>query len=287
MKSIVISIATIAAALAPANGYAITQTTALNCRSGPGTSFGVVRTYSAGEDIQISCQQAGEQVNNVSTWDKTQDGCFVADFFVETGTSAYVAPKCDAGSPSAPPSTPPSTPPPPPGPGPTNSGPCTGLSDAGIQLIKEFEGFVPSPAPDPIGLPTVGYGHLCKTTGCGEVTQGFPLTPSTAEELLRSDIPIYSKCFAQTLKDSVTLNDNQFAALVSWTFNVGCGAVASSDLVARLNSGEDANAVVKSELVQWNKAGGREMPGLTRRRNAEINLFTTPSSKQAHPNCSS
>ncbi|KAJ1957392.1 hypothetical protein GGI12_005039 [Dipsacomyces acuminosporus] len=278
MKFITITSAAIAAALAPVNGYAITGTATLNCRSGPGTSHAVVRTYHAGQDIRITCQQAGEQVKTDNLWDKTQDGCFVADYYIKTGTKNYVAPHCDGGS---------HPPPPPPPPGPSHPGACTGVNGAGIQLIKEFEGFVAKPKPDPIGLPTVGYGHLCKTKGCSEVKQGFPLTPKTAEDLLRGDIPGYSGCLAQALKDSVTLNDNQFAALVSWTFNIGCGAAKKSTLVQRLNKGEDPNAVARSELIQWNKAGGRVFSGLTRRRNAEIKLFTTPSSKQAHPNCSS
>lgn len=50
------------------------------------------------------------------------------------------------------------------------AGYCTGINQAGLDLLKEFEGFVPAPAPDPIGLPTVGYGHLCKQTDCAEVT---------------------------------------------------------------------------------------------------------------------
>jgi lysozyme len=71
---------------------------------------------------------------------------------------------------------------------------CTGpnINAATVALIKEFEGFVASPAPDPIGLPTVGYGHLCKTSGCGEVPYSFPLTQATASQLLASDLKVYA-----------------------------------------------------------------------------------------------
>lgn len=71
---------------------------------------------------------------------------------------------------------------------------CTGpnINAATIALIKEFEGFVAAPAPDPIGLPTVGYGHLCQTSGCGEVPYPFPLTKSTATQLLLSDVKVSS-----------------------------------------------------------------------------------------------
>jgi lysozyme len=70
---------------------------------------------------------------------------------------------------------------------------CIGpdVNEATISLIKEFEGFVDSPAPDPIGLPTVGYGHLCQTSGCSEVPYSFPLTETTASELLASDLKVF------------------------------------------------------------------------------------------------
>jgi hypothetical protein len=75
---------------------------------------------------------------------------------------------------------------------PLQSRACTGpnVNAATVSLIKEFEGFVARPAPDPIGLPTVGYGHLCQTSGCGEVPYSFPLTTSTASLLLASDLKV-------------------------------------------------------------------------------------------------
>jgi hypothetical protein len=74
---------------------------------------------------------------------------------------------------------------------------CTGpsVNAATVALIKEFEGFVASPAPDPIGLPTVGYGHLCKTKGCGEVPYGFPLSQASASQLLSDDLKV-RPCYA-------------------------------------------------------------------------------------------
>lgn len=69
---------------------------------------------------------------------------------------------------------------------------CVGpdVNPATIALIKEFEGFVPSPAPDPVGLPTVGYGHLCQSKNCGEVGFPFPLTEDTATQLLIRDVKV-------------------------------------------------------------------------------------------------
>jgi surface antigen len=75
------------------HAYPVTGDT-LNCRSGPGTSYAVKKTYKKGADIKISCQTEGTDVNGNSIWDKTQDGCYVADYYVKTGTNGYVTDKC-------------------------------------------------------------------------------------------------------------------------------------------------------------------------------------------------
>jgi len=159
------------------------------------------------------------------------------------------------------------------------------VNDKTIELIKGFEGFAPSPAPDPIGLPTVGYGHLCKTNGCKEVPYKFPLTKETATKLLHDDLKGFESCVYHDIKLSVRLNDNQYGALVSWAFNMGCGSVESSTLVKRLNNGENPDVVAEEELPKWNHAGGKVLPGLTRRRAAEVELFKTESGIVAHPAC--
>lgn len=199
-------------------------------------------------------------------------GCYVSDKYIKTGTAEYVVKKCGGGGGGTTPA-------------PSGSGPCLTLNAAGTKLVKEFEGFVKSPAPDPIGLPTVGYGHLCQTKGCGEVKYKFPLTEATATQLLNDDMPKYTKCLAKAINDKVKLNDNQWAALASFTFNMGCGAMADSSIIRRLNAGEDKNKVVSEEFPKWVNAGGKKLAGLVRRRNAEIALFKTASSKQAHPSC--
>jgi lysozyme len=83
--------------------------------------------------------------------------------------------------------------------------------------------------------------------------------------------------------DPVVLNANQYGALVSWAFNVGCGASGSSTLMKRLNAGENPNTVAEEELPKWNKGGGQVLPGLTRRRAAEVKLHKTPSAMAALP----
>ncbi|BEI80075.1 hypothetical protein CcaverHIS002_0106040 [Cutaneotrichosporon cavernicola] len=239
---------------------------AVNCRTGPGRSYDIVKQYSAGDQVTLECQTEGENINDDTIWDKTTDGCFTSDYYVQTtGRAEYVAPKCDA----------PSTP---------TAEPCPTLNEAGTALLKEFEGFVPAPAPDPIGLPTVGYGHLCQTEGCSEVPYPFPLTEETATQLLNDDVPRYTSCLGDML-GSVTLNDNQWAALASWVYNMGCGQTADSTLISRINAGEDMATVVGQELPEWVHAGGEVLPGLVRRRDAEVALFNTPSGKEAYPTC--
>nr|WJZ50371.1 GH184 muramidase [Aspergillus niveus] len=86
------------AATAPLVGaYPITGD-GVNCRSGPGTSHAVVKSYPKGHEISIVCQAAGTDVKGDDLWDKTSDGCYVADYYVKTGTTGYVTKHCDGGS---------------------------------------------------------------------------------------------------------------------------------------------------------------------------------------------
>ena len=159
------------------------------------------------------------------------------------------------------------------------------VNAATVSLIKQFEGFVASPAPDPIGLPTVGFGHLCQTTNCAEVPFAFPLTQAEATTLLNADLKTPENCITNDISSSVRLNDNQYGALVSWAFNVGCGNAPSSTLISRLNGGQDPNTVAAQELPKRDMAGGMVLQGLVNRRAAEVTLFQTASSVIAHPAC--
>ncbi|CEJ91537.1 hypothetical protein VHEMI07239 [[Torrubiella] hemipterigena] len=68
----------------------------VNCRSGPNTGSSIVRTYNKGHDVTLTCQTHGESINNDSLWDKTTDGCYVADWYVETHTGNMVVGECNA-----------------------------------------------------------------------------------------------------------------------------------------------------------------------------------------------
>lgn len=245
----------------------------LNCRSEPNTGGAIVTSYAAGTNIEITCATRGEAVNGHDVWDKTTDGCFVSDWYVSTGTAEFVAPECNGG-----------TPPPPP-PLPTTGG-CQNVNDAGVELIKSFEGFEPNPYQDPVGLWTVGYGHLCsggEDSTCSKTGFTYPLTEETATQLLKNDLPKYVSCMPQHLNGGAKLNKNQWAALTSFTYNLGCGVLP--DFAGRLNAGEDANVVIGEEFPKYVNADGSPLPGLIRRRNEEVALAQSPGSTEAWPNC--
>ncbi|KAI0907585.1 lysozyme-like domain-containing protein [Ustulina deusta] len=164
---------------------------------------------------------------------------------------------------------------------------CNGpaVNQATINLIAEFEGFVPTVYNDAAGNPTVGYGHLCQQAGCSEVPYSIPLSEADGKSLLASDVITPQNCITSQTASIVVLNANQYGALVSWAYNVGCGNSASSSLIARLNNGEDPNTVIASELPLWNKSGGQVLDGLTRRRAAEVSLAQTATSVPALPAC--
>jgi len=141
-----------------------------------------------------------------------------------------------------------------------------------VSLIREFEGYYPDIYNDPTGNPTVGIGHLCDDSSCSEVPYPIPLNPTTAAELLQDDLKEFEACVSDAI--TATLDADQYGALCSWAFNVGCGNAEGSTLVERLNAGEDPDTVAEEELPKWDMAGGEELPGLKRRREAEVTLFT-------------
>ena len=150
------------------------------------------------------------------------------------------------------------------------------VNDATIRLITEFEGFVPQWYPDPAHgwkVPTVAYGH---TDAAGEPfyanTKSKTFTKTEGMEILRRDLGKYESAVNRTVK--VPLNANQYGALVSFTYNLGEGNLAKSTLVKKLNAGDYAGSA--KEFGKWNKAGGKVLAGLTRRREAERQLFLAP-----------
>ncbi|ESA32909.1 lysozyme [Leptolyngbya sp. Heron Island J] len=149
---------------------------------------------------------------------------------------------------------------------PTASPPTTGARQtnaSGVHLIKTFEGLRLKAYQDAVGVWTIGYGT---TRG---VKPGQAISEAQAEALLKADLNRFEKAVNQTVR--VSINDNQFAALVSFAYNVGSGALRSSTLIKKLNRRDIYGAA--NEFPRWNRAGGRVLAGLTRRRNAERALF--------------
>lgn len=143
------------------------------------------------------------------------------------------------------------------------------ITDHGLRLIKTFEGLSLEPYKCIAGVWTIGYGH----TG-DLVTEDTPkITEQQAEDLLRHDVEKFEKAVLRLI--TRPLNDNQFDALVCFTFNVGAGNLQSSTLRAKCNRREDD--LVPLELLKWNKARINGIlqvsSGLTRRRAAEAGLY--------------
>lgn len=141
-------------------------------------------------------------------------------------------------------------------------------SKAGINLIKEFEGVRLKAYKCPADVWTIGVGHT-SAAGPPAVKAGMEITNAQAMKILAQDLVQFEDGVDSAVK--VPLKQNQFDALVSFAFNVGLGALAKSTLLKKLNAGQyDA---VPAELMKWTKAGGKELPGLVRRRRAEAALW--------------
>jgi GH24 family phage-related lysozyme (muramidase) len=136
-------------------------------------------------------------------------------------------------------------------------------SQVGVNLIKSFEGCVLHSYRDAVGVLTIGYGHT------GNVKDGQTITQTQAEELLKGDLKRFEDGVNSLVK--VKLNQNQFDALVSFSYNVGVGALKTSDLLEKLNKGDYTGA--SSEFARWCHAGGKVLKGLVLRREAERVLF--------------
>jgi len=137
------------------------------------------------------------------------------------------------------------------------------LGTGGLTILRQFEGLSLVAYQCPAGIWTIGYGHT------RDVHPGDAITRDRAEELLLEDLAWAEECVTGAVTHPLT--QNQFDALVVFTFNVGPAAFRKSTLLKKINSGDLAGAYL--EFARWNKAGGQPLPGLTARRAAEANLF--------------
>jgi len=141
-------------------------------------------------------------------------------------------------------------------------------SEKGIALIKEFEGCKLTAYQDSVGVWTIGYGWTQPVDG-KPIRAGMTIKQETAERLLKTGFVSYESDVSRLVK--VGLTQGQFDALVSFTYNLGARSLSTSTLLRKLNAGDYAGAA--DEFLRWNKAGGKVLNGLTRRREAERALF--------------
>lgn len=141
-------------------------------------------------------------------------------------------------------------------------------SEKCIALIKEFEGCKLTAYQDSVGVWTIGYGWTNPVDG-KPIRAGMTIKQETAERLLKTGLVSYESDVSRLVK--VGLTQGQFDALVSFTYNLGARSLSTSTLLRKLNAGDYAGAA--DEFLRWNKAGGKVLNGLTRRREAERALF--------------
>jgi len=142
------------------------------------------------------------------------------------------------------------------------------INTEGLALIKRWEGLLLKAYQDSAGVWTIGYGHT-SAAGKPYVQAGLKISEAQAEEILARDLGQYERAVEEAVK--VPLSDNQFAAFVSFTYNVGIGAFRESSLLKKLNR-QDYEAV-PFELAKWVHAGGKKLEGLGNRRATEAGLW--------------
>tara|TARA_R100000234_G_scaffold58967_1_gene35612 strand:- start:1375 stop:1863 length:489 start_codon:yes stop_codon:yes gene_type:complete len=137
------------------------------------------------------------------------------------------------------------------------------ISQEGIALIKKFEGCKLESYQCAAGVWTIGYGS---TSG---IKEGMEISQQRAEALLLEDVAVFEEAVNKAVK--VPLEQHEFDALVSWTFNLGPSNLNSSTMLKVLN--DNKKSEVPAQMRRWNKAGGETLQGLIRRREAESLLF--------------
>ena len=142
------------------------------------------------------------------------------------------------------------------------------MSAAGLATVKEFEGLRLKAYKCPAAVWTIGYGHT-SAAGAPIVNPDLVITKDEAEEVLARDMEQYEEGVRKYVK--VDLTQGQFDALVDFAYNAGVGALAKSTLLKKVNA--EKFDEVPAEFMKWTKGGGKELPGLVRRRRAEVKLW--------------
>jgi lysozyme len=146
------------------------------------------------------------------------------------------------------------------------------INAGGLSIILVAEGFASTPYRCPAGIASIGYGSTVLLDGRRVKMDSPKVTKDEAKALLRRHLDHVETGILRFVR--VPLNENEFSALCSWTYNLGIGRLQSSTLRAKLNRGERLGAA--NEFPKWRRAGGRVLRGLVIRREAERQLFLTP-----------
>lgn len=138
-----------------------------------------------------------------------------------------------------------------------------------IDIIKQFEGFRSKPYLCPAGIPTIGYGSTRYANGFAVSLKDAPITEQVAGDIMRATLTTYENAVSRYV--TVPLNQNQFDALVDFAYNAGAQNLRTSTLLKKLNAGDAVGAA--NEFGKWVNGGGKKLPGLVARREAERQLF--------------
>lgn len=146
----------------------------------------------------------------------------------------------------------------------------TKLSQKGLDLIKQFEGLSLTPYLCPANIVTIGYGNTYYPNGQKIKLTDPAITQIVAESFLKHSLSTYEKAVDSFCRDDIS--QSQFDALVSFAYNLGTGALQKSTLIKKVNA-NPKDVTIADEFMKWNKANGKVLVGLTKRRQAEANLY--------------
>jgi lysozyme len=146
----------------------------------------------------------------------------------------------------------------------------TKISQKGLDLIKRFEGLSLKPYLCPASIATIGYGNTYYTDGKKVKLTDPSITQAKAEELLKFLIQSYEKSVDSFCRDDIS--QHQFDALTSFAYNCGVNNLQSSTLLKKVNLNPN-DPTIRAEFMKWNKGAGKVLAGLTKRRQAEADLY--------------
>jgi lysozyme len=146
----------------------------------------------------------------------------------------------------------------------------TKTGNAGIDMIKRFEGFRSAPYKCPAGVPTIGYGATFYPGGKRVTMADKAITEAEATTLLLGMLSKFEQYVDSYCIDTVT--QNQFDALVSFCYNLGPANLKASTLLKKVNANPN-DETIRAEFMKWTKAGGKTLKGLVTRRTAEADLY--------------